>query len=262
MPRLIDKEPNARTKPMRILGVGLCRTGTSSMRIALNKLGYTPYHGSESFKNPPRDFNLWIEAMRCNFLDADKTSRYGREEFDRLMGSYDACLDVPACLFWDDFHRAYPDAKVILTTRDADSWLDSVNVTILKFIRMRFFQLWQYVDITRSGPLFQQLKLVWEVLCDGSYDREKCRQAYLEHNQRIRDTIPASQLLEFRLGVDGWEELCQFLDLPVPREPWPKAYPKEAYQEHISLALHQAIRQILLSLGLLSVLVIAILFAK
>ncbi|KAH8426383.1 sulfotransferase family protein [Aspergillus melleus] len=262
MSRLIDKEPNVRVKPMRILGVGLCRTGTNSMRIALSKLGYIPYHGSESFKNPPRDFNLWIEAMKCNFMDAGKIPRYGREEFDRLIGSYDACLDVPACLFWEDLHRAYPDAKVILTTRDADSWLDSVNATILKFIRMRFFQLWQYMDTASIGPLYQQLKLVWEVLCDGSYDRETCRQAYLGYNQRVKDFIPPSQLLEFRLGVDGWEELCQFLGHPAPREPWPRAYPKEDYQKHISLALHQAIKQIFVWLGVLSVLLTAITLAR
>ncbi|OQD72401.1 hypothetical protein PENDEC_c021G02285 [Penicillium decumbens] len=114
MPRLIDSEPNTRVKPMLVLCMGMARTGTNSMTVALRKLGYNPYHGSECFKNPPRDFNLWIEAMECNFFNnnPDKKPRYNTEEFDRLVGSYDAILDVPACLFWEDLAKAYPDAKI------------------------------------------------------------------------------------------------------------------------------------------------------
>lgn len=233
-----------------------------AMRIALSKLGYAPYHGCECFKNPPRDFNLWIEAMECNFFSPDKSRRYGREEFDRLMGSYDACFDIPVCIFWEDLHRAYPDAKVILTTRDAESWLDSVGGTVLKFLQMRFFQFWQHMDSAEVGPLYKQSKLVWDVFCKGLYDRDSCRRAYLEHNERIRNSIPPSQLLEFRLGVDGWEELCKFLDLSVPQEPWPKAYPKKEFQEHISFALHRALRQIFKWFVVVSVLVIAFLLAR
>lgn len=232
------------------------------MRIALTKLGYTPYHGSECFRNPPRDFNLWIEALQCNFTNRTESHRYGREEFDHLLGSYDACLDIPACLFWEDLHRAYPDAKVILTTRDVEPWLDSVSATVLKFIRMPFFLFWQYIDTTEIGPLFRMLRMAWKAFCGGSYSRDICRRAYLEHNEQIRKTVPSSQLLEFRLGADGWERLCRFLDLPVPREPWPKAYPKEEYQEHISFAFHRALKQMILWLGVFSVPFIAFFLAQ
>ncbi|KAF7585071.1 hypothetical protein BBP40_001066, partial [Aspergillus hancockii] len=131
------------------------------LTIALRKLGYTPYHGSECFKNPPRDFNLWIEALTCNFFNPNpqETPRYGREEFDRLLGPYDACLDIPACLFWRDLIAAYPDAKVILTTRDVDSWLASANATVFKFVRAPFFRFWQDFDKSKIGPLFRESEL-------------------------------------------------------------------------------------------------------
>lgn len=153
------------------------------MLIALRRLGYNPYHGGECFKDPPRDFNLWIEAMQCNFFnnDCSKAPRYGREEFDRLMGNYDACLDIPACLFWRDLHREYPDAKVILTTRDVDSWLKSANATVFKFVQMPFFHIWQYLDKEETGPLFRMSASVWKIFCGNCYEDEACRRAYPDH---------------------------------------------------------------------------------
>lgn len=263
MSRLIDHEPNTRTKPMRVLCMGMARTGTNCMQlwyriaekwcanikptstamtIALRKLGLNPYHGSECFKNPPRDFNLWIEALECNFFNDNEKNkkRYGREEFDRFIGSYDAILDVPACVFWSDLHAAYPDAKIILTTRDVDSWLKSANKTVFKFVQMPFFRVWQYLDTTCIGPLFRQSDLVWRVFCGRNYDEEVLKRAYFEHHERIRKSIPKEQLLEFHTGKDGWEKLCGFLDVPMPQEPWPNAYPTAEFQEHIDVALRQA----------------------
>ncbi|KAI9924267.1 hypothetical protein MW887_007217 [Aspergillus wentii] len=236
MSRLIEYEPNTRTKPMRVLCM--------AMQIALRQLGLNPYHGSECFNNPPRDFNLWIEAMQCNFFNDGTKKRYGREEFDRLMGSYDACLDIPACIFWEDLHRAYPDAKVIVTTRDVDSWLKSVNATVFKFIQMPIFKVWQFIDYSKIGPLFRMSEMVWKVFCGGCYEDEVCRKAYLEHHEKIRKTIPKEQLLEFRIGKDGWKELCEFLGEPVPQEKWPKAYPTAEFQEHIDMGAKEAKRKI------------------
>lgn len=211
------------------------------MTIALQKLGFNPYHGSECFKNPPRDFNLWIEAMECNFFNTGSQKPYGREEFDRLFGSYDACLDIPACIFWEDLHRAYPDAKIIITTRDANSWFKSANKTVFKFVQMPIFRLWQYLDTTSIGPLFRMSELVWKVFCENCYDEGVLRRAYHEHHERLRNAIPKEQLLEFRTGRDGWEELCGFLEVPVPQEPWPKAYPAAEFEEHIAVARREAL---------------------
>ena len=270
MSRLIDYEPNTRTKPMRILCMGMARTGTNcrqtpkkeygnmkaskwltstAMTIALRQLGFNPYHGSECFKNPPRDFNLWIEAMECNFPHTRKQKPYGREEFDRLMGLYDACMDIPACLFWEDLHRAYPDAKVILTTRDVDSWYKSADKTVFKFMQMPFFRVWHYFDTKCVGPLYRKSELVWRIFSGNRYDEDSCRRAYLEHYERIREVVPKDQLLDFRTGTDGWQELCRFLEVPVPNEPWPHVYPTAEFQEHIDVALKQAMGTIARWLG-------------
>lgn len=195
--------------------------------------------------------------MQCNFFNNDSTKlpRYGREEFDRLIGSYDACLDIPVCLFWRDLHKEYPDAKVILTTRDVDSWLKSANATVFKFAQMPFFHVWQYLDREETGPLFRMSRLVWKIFCGNCYKDEVCRRAYLDHCEQIRKEIPKEQLLEFRLGEHGWEELCRFLDKPVPDEPWPRAYPTGDFEEHINLAFRGAMWKIARWVGIFVMLV-------
>jgi hypothetical protein len=226
---------------------------SSAMTIALRKLGYTPYHGSECFKNPPRDFNLWIEAMECNFFNdnPDKKPPYRADEFDRLIGSYDAVLDIPACLFWEDLATAYPDAKVILTTRDVDTWHKSAKDTVFKFVQIPFFRFWHRMDSKLLGPLFRESELVWKIFCGNNYEEVVVKQAYLDHYEKVRTTIPKDRLLEFETGKSGWKELCEFLDEPVPDdEPWPKAYPTAEFQTHMDLAMGGAIRTILKWTGL------------
>jgi hypothetical protein len=226
---------------------------SSAMTIALRKLGYNPYHGSECFKNPPRDFNLWIEAMECNFFNNNPVQKppYGADEFDRLIGSYDAVLDVPACLFWEDLAKAYPDAKIILTTRDVDTWHKSAHATVFKFVQIPFFRFWHHMDLKLLGPLFRQSELVWKIFCGNNYEESVVKQAYLDHYEKVRAAIPKKRLLEFETGKTGWKELCEFLEEPVPEdEPWPKAYPTAEFQDHMDLAMAGAIRTILQWTGL------------
>ncbi|GAB1205839.1 hypothetical protein APSETT445_004518 [Aspergillus pseudonomiae] len=252
MPRLIDHEPNTRTKPMRILCLGLTRTGTNSLVVALRKLGYTPYHGSECFKSPPRDFNLWIEALNCNFFNRDPNNipRYGREEFDRLIGTYDAVLDIPASIFWEDLIHAYPDAKVILTTRDFDSWWVSMDKTLFRFIRMPFFRYWQYCDKKQIGPLYRMSELVWRVFCGNSYERGACEEAFHEHYRKVREAVPQERRLELKVGRDGWDVLCPFLGVEVPAEEWPREYTAKALNEHVDMAFWGAVGTLLSWVGL------------
>jgi len=190
--------------------------------------------------------------MECNFFNnnPDKKPRYNTEEFDRLVGSYDAILDVPACLFWEDLAKAYPDAKIILTTRDVDSWYESANATVFKFVQMPFFRMWQYMDSKLVGPLFRKSELVWKIFCANNYNEAVVKKAYIDHYDRIRAAIPSDRLLEFETGKDGWKKLCEFLEEPIPEEPWPKAYPTAEFQNHMDLAMDGAIRTILQFTGL------------
>ena len=126
----IDKRGLKRQVPMKVLCLGLSRTGTSSMRVALWSLGYEAYHGWSLFENPP-DGTLWQEAMAAKFKGEGNV--WGRKEFDSIFYDSDACLDVPSNNFARELIEAYPDAKVVMTTRDVDSWHQCVIYLLSNF---------------------------------------------------------------------------------------------------------------------------------
>lgn len=116
----IDRRKCHRTVPMKVLALGVGRTGTASLRIALERLGYLKcYHMmSASMENPP-DCLMWHDALLAKY---DGVGEFGRKEWDQLLGDCQAVCDWPACAFAKELIEAYPNAKVILTTRDVDSW--------------------------------------------------------------------------------------------------------------------------------------------
>ena len=83
---------------------------------------------------------MWEEALRAHYLGQGK--KWGREEFDKLLGDYDATCDVPCCMLVDELLAAYPDVKVILTERNVDSWLGSMRKT---FWQVRSWKSWDIV---------------------------------------------------------------------------------------------------------------------
>lgn len=208
-----------------------------AMLHALRELGYTPYHMIEALQNPKRDFPLWTEALNANFYD--KSERWGREEFDRLFGKYDASLDVPTCLFWDDLHKVYPEAKIILTNRDVDKWMTSMQATVFKVQWSWTSRLLSYIDRDFWGPMKTCLDLCFKIFC-GNDHGERCRQAYLDHCERVRRTIPRERLLEFNLG-DGWEPLCKFLDKPVPDTPYPRINDPKSFEGIVKDCMKRAV---------------------
>lgn len=134
----VDRRQCKRIVPMRVLALGLGRTGTActtfhstsfqaqlancptALRIALNQLGYNDtYHMmNASVENPP-DCLMWQDAFAAKY---DKKGKFGREEWDKLLGHCQAICDWPAVAFAKELIEAYPEAKVLITTRDVDSW--------------------------------------------------------------------------------------------------------------------------------------------
>jgi hypothetical protein len=111
-------------KPMRVLCLGLSRTGTVSLRIALADLGYRPYHGFSLMENPP-DSYIWREALNTKMgssASKGNTTTWGRADFEKVLAGFDACLDVPTSIFAEELIHAYPEAKVVVTVRSVDKW--------------------------------------------------------------------------------------------------------------------------------------------
>ena len=204
--------------PLSVIGAGWGRTGTLSLRIALEQLGLGPcYHMREVFQHPMH-VRIWDHAADGKPVN-----------WEMLLGSYHSAVDWPVCAFYRELAERYPRAKVILTVRDPERWYNSVKGTIYQFMTRAVpegdaaLQAW--------GRMVR--KLILEQTFEGRFaDREHALALYKQHNEAVRRTIPPERLLVFEVA-QGWEPLCRFLDLPVPEEPFPRVNTEEEYRERI-----------------------------
>lgn len=188
---------------MRVVGAGLPRTGTRSLKAALETLlGGRCYHMSEVFEHLG-DVDVWRAAARGNEPD-----------WRTFPGDCVAAVDWPASIFWRELSSAHPDAVIVLSTRrDATQWWESCDATILPFARGdRAMESEEWLAMF-DEQLEREIGENWDdpAVAEAFYER---------HNAAVRAEAPADRLLEWR-ATDGWEPLCEALGLPVPDEPFP-----------------------------------------
>ncbi|PSN71472.1 hypothetical protein BS50DRAFT_570828 [Corynespora cassiicola Philippines] len=225
-PRQIDADGRERTKPMRVLVLGMCRTGTSTIAYALRRLGYTP-HSMRELLVKPNEIKLWHEGAQLTLLPPSERSAkqqrlkpYGREEFDKLLGDFDAVTDLPGCVFYEQLIEAYPDAKVILTNRPYEDWEESMQASIWNLFTWKLFALCRILYLTQMSSLMRFLHTIFRFHNGNTYGGPKAKEAYEEHYFNVRKLVPKGQLLEIGMD-DGWEPLCNFLGHEVPKEQYP-----------------------------------------
>lgn len=185
-----------------VIAAGLGRNATFSMKFALEHLGFGPcQHMSEVFANARRQLPLWIEASQ------------GNPDWNTIFDGYRACSDYPSATYWRELADFYPNAKVVLTTRDPDSWFESVSETIFS-PRMN--------DSTKDTPIEAMMNGVIFNHFDGDItDRAFMTDWYLKRNQEVVDSLPSERLLQFHPKM-GWKPLCDFLRVEVPDVPFPR----------------------------------------
>ncbi len=186
---------------LEVIAAGLGRNATFSMKFALEVLGFGPcHHMSEVFADARRQIPLWTEASK------------GRPEWDTIFAGFRSSADYPSASYWRELADHYPDAKVVLTTRDPDSWFESVSETIFS-PRMQGSLAGSPVETMMNGVIFDHF--------DGDItDRAYMTDWYLRRNQEVRDGL-SGRLLDFHPKM-GWEPLCEFLGVPVPDLPFPR----------------------------------------
>ncbi|PYI11622.1 hypothetical protein BO78DRAFT_443746 [Aspergillus sclerotiicarbonarius CBS 121057] len=226
MSRLIDQIPPPSQPPtMEVLLLGMPRTGTISIRLAFEILSYTPFHG-RIMDSLPHLYPLWTEALEARYLHT--SAIYTRPDYDKLFSGFNVSCNIPGTLVAEYLIKAYPEAKVILSTRDVDKWLGSMQNSVDRAVKWRSFDWvagwdtkvinpwWKYHTFTHSlRPL---------IAPHGE------RQAYLDHYARIKALVPSDRLLEFN-PADGWEPLCEFLGKPVPECPFPRVNNTQEFLE-------------------------------
>ncbi|KAG2211849.1 hypothetical protein INT47_004536 [Mucor saturninus] len=203
--------------PLKVIGAGYGRTGTDSLRIALNTLGYNTYHTRVLFSDPTTDTDDFLNAF------------HHREEadWDKIYENYSAAVDWPSCTFYQDLIMKYPEAKVILTERSAESWYKSVKNTVHAAL-----------IASAADPKHDKFRrMVTDVCVDGVLndpirfeDEEAVKAMFVKHNEGVKKFVPKENLLIMQLG-EGWERLCEFLGKEVPDIPYPRVNSTQEFQD-------------------------------
>jgi hypothetical protein len=180
----------------------------------MRKLGYTDtYHMmSCSIENPP-DALMWMDALKAKYDGEGRP--FTREDWDRLLGNCQAVCDWPAVAFARELIEAYPEAKVVLTGREVNSWHASTMRTVYWRVTDPELRWLSKVDWA-AGMYYPMLKKFFDTFFEGDFpNRGKDR--FLRHYDEVRSLVPKDRLLEFRVQ-DGWEPLCEFLGERVPMD--------------------------------------------
>ncbi|KAK7062393.1 hypothetical protein R3P38DRAFT_3167382 [Favolaschia claudopus] len=224
MYQFIERRNSKRTVPMQVLALGFSRTGTTSMRIALEKLGYNETnHG----------FTVWTNPLEMEMWTVDGGDQRQVLWQGQAIRTRRAVTDIPHILFAKELIVAYPEAKVILTTRNVDSWWKSYHDTIGNALNSCIGDLTARIDAKTAGKVREFWRLAFLAMFGTTnVTEEVAKKRYLEYYDEVRSFVPADRLLEYRVG-EGWESLCQFLEKDVPSEPFPKTNDTQAFQDHM-----------------------------
>lgn len=209
---------------MKVLALGLGRTGTASLRVALKQLGYDDtYHMmNASVENPP-DCLCWMDAFAAKY---EGKGKFGRKEWDALLGDCMAVCDWPAVAFAEELIKTYPDAKVILTTRDVDTWHASVMKTVDWRANDPELKALAKVDWA-AGLYHPMLRSFWDYFFYGDFEKYG-KQRYHDYYEEVRSLVPPENLLEYKISA-GWGPLCEYLGEPVPDTPFPRSNDTDSF---------------------------------
>ena len=203
--------------PLSVIGAGLGRTGTLSLKIALERLGFGPCHHMLEVFAHPAQAAVWHDAAE------------GREvDWDTLFADYGSAVDWPSCHFWRQLSGHYRHAKIILTIRDADSWYASISATIGKFEGASSLPL----DPKVGAVVAMAQRIIMDQTFGGRLSEpEHAKEVFRRHNAAVMAEATGDRLLLFNVAA-GWKPLCNFLDRPVPEEPFPRTNSTEEFWQH------------------------------
>ncbi|GBG30502.1 Hypothetical Protein FCC1311_067222 [Hondaea fermentalgiana] len=192
---------------MKVIVAGPPKTGTTSLAAALSELGLVVYDSDEQVSVLLDD---WHEIL----MDGEE-----EPDFAGMFAGVDAITDGPAFSFWEQLLQTFPDARVILLTRDEDDWIESYrkqkevesSYRWLTWFSSEFARVFEVADASEKFSMGSERFIPYLY-------RLRLRM----HNERVRRIVPKDQLLEYSVR-DGWGPLCHFLGVPAPETPFPHA---------------------------------------
>lgn len=191
---------------LEVIGPGFGRTGTNSLRRALEMLGFGPCHHMYELEDNPELLPHW-EAL----------SRGEKIDWDSVFSGYRAQVDWPGARYWRELCAYYPDAKVVLSVREPHGWYDSMEKTIVPYLEQRG----THDDEDRNHRSLMNYELINVQTFEGRIsDRAYAVNKFNAHIAEVQQEIPSERLLTFDVR-DGWASLCAFLGVDVPDADFP-----------------------------------------
>ena len=215
---------------LKVIGAGFGRTGTTSLKAALERLGFDKCYHMFEFMAHPEHAKHWDAASKGKPVD-----------WDALFEGYASTLDWPGCSYYKELMQRYPDAKVLLTVRDPERWYESASKTIFNTPRglgplLRLL----FTNIRQVRSIFVVRRLLSKNTFGGKEkDKAHAIRVFEAHIEEVKRTVPSEKLLVYNVK-EGWEPLCAFLDVSVPAEPFPHLNDAGSFQERMKRGFRAA----------------------
>ena len=198
---------------LEIIGAGYGRTGTLSLKAALERLGFGPCYHAVEFMRHPEHQARWEAAF------------HGKPQWEEVFAGYRSTVDFPATAFWRELVDAYPQAKVILTVRDPQEWYASMRETFLAAAGPD-----GQPPIPGAGDGSFVKGGGWSKMMADLQDERTAIADFERHIEEVRGYVPSHRLLVYKVS-QGWKPLCDFLKVRVPDEPFPRLNDSEAFKD-------------------------------
>ena len=200
---------------LKVIGAGFGRTGTLSIKYALEQLGFGPCYHMKVALTRPWHIPFWIKATDRKNVNWKKFFR-----------KYKATVDWPSSEFYKELMEVYPDAKIILNTRAPEVWYESSLKTIY---RIQDLLPWWFPKYFFR----MQEKLIWQGRFKGRFeDKLFAINNFISHIDEVKKHVPVDRLLVYDVS-QGWEPLCNFLGVEPPKSPFPHYHDTSAYLNYI-----------------------------
>ncbi|RSM81646.1 sulfotransferase family protein [Kibdelosporangium aridum] len=208
---------------LKIVNAGLGRTGTTSLQVALDRLGFGPCYHMFDIINSPQRLAQWEKIV----VEGQTP------DWETVFDGFTSAVDGPPAIYYQEITKALPDVKVVLTIRDAERWYQSTYDTLYQFV----LKSRENPPADGNAPPARLGRIVntmvWNGLFGGRFeDKAHAIEVFHKRNQEIIDAVPADNLLVYDVK-QGWAPLCAFLGVDVPAEEFPHANDTESMQQVI-----------------------------
>ncbi len=218
---------------LEVIGAGMGRTGTLSLKLALEMLGFGPCHHMMELLAEPSTGKLWVDVWKGR----------GRD-WQAIYAGWRSAVDFPTYRHYAELAELYPEARVVLTVRDPQKWWQSTYETIYRAepgiggkLRLALRAITDRRARQLAGIMPNVTPVIWKGDFEGRFeDKDFAIAKYHAHIEQVKATIPAERLLVFRVA-DGWGPLCEFLGVPVPDVPFPRANSRQVFKENLATGL-------------------------